>query len=50
MERVFGIEIRDEDAENMNTLAESCAMLRNKYLYSPIDQRAEKLSIINGIK
>lgn len=50
IEKFFGIPIQDEDAEQMNTLAECCEMLRNKYLYSPIDQRAEKLTIINGIE
>jgi len=50
MERVFDIAIEDEDVEQMNTLSECCAMLRNKYLYSPIDERSEKLRKINDIK
>lgn len=50
MEKFFGIQIYDDDLIKITTLAECCALLRNKYLYSPIDQRAEKLTLINAFK
>lgn len=49
IEKVFGIEIYDEDAEKITTVAECCALLRNKYVYSVVEQREEKLTKINGI-
>lgn len=50
MERVFEIPIHDEDAESMTSIRECCAMLRNKYLTSIVDDRAEKLKQINDSK
>jgi len=50
MEKHFEIAIMDEDAEKITTISECCAMLRNKYLISTIEERSEKLKNLNELK